>query len=473
MKPIIATFLTAIACLAAATLAPAADFQQAAAKADSDLQKALGDLANLQDSIAKEKIPLAKELNKLEDTVIKQRSELAKQKGLATKAEAELIILRQQVKSYNDQSEYIGGLLTDFINNFGGRLDISERSSYDAKISDARLAPGNPDLTEAQVLQKQVEILKASIARLDEVIGGNTYTGKAQGNEGNIRDGGFVKVGPVVYFSSNDGSSAGITQEEINNENPVVYVPSEEAASAISAVVKSGSGNLPVDPTLGDAIRVAEVKKSLQERLEQGGVIGYVIVGLGVISVLLALFKVFEVGTFSTPSNKLVGEILNDLDNGNTEGAMEKAKGVGGIGTELLQTGIENLNLSRAIIEELLFEKILKCRPNLERFLNFIAITAAAAPLLGLLGTVTGMIRTFDLITVYGTGDAKSLSSGISEALITTALGLIVAIPTLILHGGLARLAKRKLGQMEQTALAFVNGISKTNTTGNPDEVTF
>jgi biopolymer transport protein ExbB len=95
----------------------------------------------------------------------------------------------------------------------------------------------------------------------------------------------------------------------------------------------------------------------------------------------------------------------------------------------------------------------------LERFLPFLAITAATAPLLGLLGTVTGMIKTFQLITIFGTGDAKSLSSGISEALVTTAEGLIVAIPILIVHGSLSRMAKHKLSLLEQLSAAFVNGV--------------
>jgi biopolymer transport protein ExbB len=108
----------------------------------------------------------------------------------------------------------------------------------------------------------------------------------------------------------------------------------------------------------------------------------------------------------------------------------------------------------------MLFERILRVRPRLERFLPFLAITAAAAPLLGLLGTVIGMIKTFQLITIFGTGDAKSLSSGISEALVTTALGLCVAIPTLILHGALSRMARHKVGLLEQISVAFVNGVS-------------
>ena len=88
------------------------------------------------------------------------------------------------------------------------------------------------------------------------------------------------------------------------------------------------------------------------------------------------------------------------------------------------------------------------------------AVTAAAAPLMGLLGTVTGMINTFSLITIFGTGDAKSLSSGISEALVTTELGLIVAIPSLIFHALLLRMAKEKVGDLDNASVSFINGIS-------------
>ena len=150
-----------------------------------------------------------------------------------------------------------------------------------------------------------------------------------------------------------------------------------------------------------------------------------------------------------------------------------QGENINGIAGEMLTTGVEHAGEKRGVLEELLFEKILAVRPSLERFLPFLAITAAAAPLLGLLGTVIGMIKTFQLITIFGTGDAKSLSSGISEALVTTALGLIVAIPTLILHGALSRLAKRKLGLLEQLSVAFVNGVAAIrhgpSTTGYED----
>jgi biopolymer transport protein ExbB len=102
---------------------------------------------------------------------------------------------------------------------------------------------------------------------------------------------------------------------------------------------------------------------------------------------------------------------------------------------------------------------MLAAKPGLESLLPFIALTAAAAPLLGLLGTVTGMISTFNMISLFGTGDPKTLSGGISEALITTEFGLYVAIPAVLAHAFLSRKAKGVLGSMEQTAVGFINGV--------------
>jgi hypothetical protein len=99
----------------------------------------------------------------------------------------------------------------------------------------------------------------------------------------------------------------------------------------------------------------------------------------------------------------------------------------------------------------------------LNRLLPLIAITAASAPLLGLLGTVTGIIETFKMITVFGSGDVKTLSGGISVALITTEFGLIVAIPALLMHAFLARKARGMIDQMEKTAVSFVNQVSKSS----------
>ncbi|MCA9446607.1 MAG: MotA/TolQ/ExbB proton channel family protein, partial [Candidatus Omnitrophica bacterium] len=116
----------------------------------------------------------------------------------------------------------------------------------------------------------------------------------------------------------------------------------------------------------------------------------------------------------------------------------------------------------RELIEEVMYEKVLSARLKLDKYLAFIAISAASAPLLGLLGTVTGIINTFKLITVFGSGDVKTLSGGISEALITTEFGLIVAIPSLLLHALLSRKSSSIVSEMEKSAVALINQVSKT-----------
>ena len=124
----------------------------------------------------------------------------------------------------------------------------------------------------------------------------------------------------------------------------------------------------------------------------------------------------------------------------------------------MLAKGVEHAREKKELIEEVVYEVLLDTKPKLEKALAFISLTAATSPLLGLLGTVTGMIKTFKMITVFGTGDPKTLSGGISEALVTTEYGLIIAVPTLILFALLSRTSKGILSQMELISVGFING---------------
>ena len=142
--------------------------------------------------------------------------------------------------------------------------------------------------------------------------------------------------------------------------------------------------------------------------------------------------------------------------------AVEEAGAISGPAGAMLLAGAEHLGEPRELVEEVMFEKMLSTKLRLNGWLPFVAICATSAPLLGLLGTVTGIMNTFSLMTVFGTGDPKTLSSGISEALITTEYGLIVAIPSLLLHAFLSRRARRVLDEMEQAAIAFLNQLRKS-----------
>jgi biopolymer transport protein ExbB len=127
----------------------------------------------------------------------------------------------------------------------------------------------------------------------------------------------------------------------------------------------------------------------------------------------------------------------------------------------LVEAGVEFFYDKRRILEDALLEKLGLIQPRLERMLPFLALVAAAAPMMGLLGTVLGIMKTFAMMSAGGAGDSKSFSAGISEALITTAMGLIVAIPVIIIHGMLKSLAKGKFAQAEGVALSLLNGTTE------------
>ncbi|HMO65457.1 MAG TPA: MotA/TolQ/ExbB proton channel family protein, partial [Verrucomicrobiota bacterium] len=154
-----------------------------------------------------------------------------------------------------------------------------------------------------------------------------------------------------------------------------------------------------------------------------------------------------------------VQQVLRALEQGNEQKAREHGRAVPGPAGEMLVAAMDHLDEKKEYIEEVMYERMLATKPRLEALLPFIALTATAAPLLGLLGTVTGMISTFSLISLFGTGDPRTLSSGISEALVTTKWGLLIAIPAVLIYAFLNRKAKGLLASMEQTAVSFINGL--------------
>jgi biopolymer transport protein ExbB len=133
----------------------------------------------------------------------------------------------------------------------------------------------------------------------------------------------------------------------------------------------------------------------------------------------------------------------------------------------VIRNGIQARHEDRETLESVLQESILRELPRLERGVSVMAVLGAIAPLLGLLGTVTGMITTFQVITLYGTGDPKLMSSGISEALVATKWGLCVAVPTMLIHTLLSRRVHGVVSDMEEKAVTLSNTIQKEQRRGS------
>jgi len=432
-------------------------FNAAASDAQADLKASLVELAQIRERITEEKIPLMRAVSSVEDEVIRHREKLNQLRRARDNSDLGLNRLREQVAAMKEQNEYAAGLLDEFARSFETRIDYSETQLYAQAAEDARLALDDINLNQAERFEKQLEVIGVALSRMKKLVGGYTFEGQALSPQGEIETGTYAVYGPTVYFASQQSDLAGLTYSKLNAAVAAIAVPGPQYAAGIRAFVESGEGVIPADATLGKAIKIAQSDDTVLQHLAKGGSVGVVIVGLGLICLLLVAFKALEIVRFKVPQPELLQAVLGNLQSGDVKSAATTAAADK---TGLVAAGVEHARARRGILEEILYERILAVRPRLERFLPFIALTAASAPLLGLLGTVTGMIKTFNLITIFGTGDAKSLSSGISEALVTTELGLIVAIPALILHGLLSRMARQRIGDMEQTAVAFMNGVS-------------
>lgn len=446
--------------LSGATAAQAQSFSNASTQVEQDLQASLTELAGVRNEIAKEQITLTRAVNKLEAEVLQKSREVERLQRQADNRAVGLSGLKSEVDSRKDEIDYISGLLNDFVRNFETKVHISETQLYENAIREAKLSIEDVNLSQPEKFALQMAVVDTAVSRLDDLIGGQIYEGKALNNKsGMLEPGSFAAIGPVVFYKNAEGSTVGITQRQGNGLNAVVIELAEKHLPGIIELIDSGTGIIPADPTMGKALKMAQTRESLQEHIGKGGLWGMVILILGAIGLILAIFKAIDIASVKVPNVDTIEGMLYDIDADKVEDARAKADSIPGAPGKIYQDAVKHINQRRSVLEEIIFARLLEIRPKLERFLAFIALVAAASPLLGLLGTVTGMIKTFDLITIFGTGDAKSLSGGISEALVTTELGLAVAIPALLLHGLLNRMARRKIADLEQGAVSFLNAL--------------
>ncbi len=435
-------------------------FDAAASSAKADLDKALQELSNLEKEIANEKIPLSRELNQLESNVLSKRREYSETIRIKRRNEVALDRLKVEEKSFKDQNDYLRKtLLEEYMRRFETRIHVSEKEQYSGIVKEAKQANENPAANSEQVFIKQLVVLKAALDRLDNLLGGHVFEGSAI-VDGVSEKGELVMVGPLVMFAGGPKKSGLAEHLRGSTEATLIDLNNEDFSLGIQAAADKGKGELPLDSTMGNALKIKQVEETWWEHINKGGVVIWPLLGLGLLATLVSLFKWFQLSSLHQVKPVNLQDVLDKVNENDTETAIVLANRIKGPAGELLEIAIRNKNQNKELLEEILYEKMLHTKPKLNRFLAFISLTAATAPLLGLLGTVTGMINTFKLITVFGTGDPKRLSSGISEALVTTEYGLIIAVPCLLMYAFLSRKSKGILASMEQTSVGFVNGLA-------------
>jgi len=277
------------------------------------------------------------------------------------------------------------------------------------EMAEAKELPSLEDLRGLQLMLLEEMAQSGQVVRFDAEItdpSGQTSAGNV------IRVGAFNLVHDGKFLTRDDGTGA------------LQILPRQPAGRYLSMAedlgeATSGPVEMAVDPTRGQLLGMLIQAPDLGERLQQGGYVGYTIVGMGLIGLLIALWRLV---VLQGAGRRIRAQLKSSSANRNN--ALGRILAV----YEEHQTG----NLDALALK--LDEAIMREAPILERYQGILKVFAAVAPLLGLLGTVVGMIITFQQLTLFGTGDPKLMAGGISQALITTVLGLIVAIPLVLLH---------------------------------------
>lgn len=421
-----------------------AALEEAAGRVDEDLRNALDELAELRERIAEEKPELARETNRIAADLRETRREadLARTSRAAAEANAER--REEELKTWRQERRYIENLLLDF-----RQTDLASRPP----------SQWEDPLTAGE--EESWEALTATVESLVDAASISTAPGRALDENGVLVEGHFVEAGPAAWFVAEDGALAGLVTTDASLRPRVA--PGTARAGEIENLIAGEPAAPRIDPTLGDAIALDETKSGIVEHIRKGGFWMIPILALAVVALLAALVKWVQLARIRALAPEAVQSVITHLNQGDSEAAHDAALRVRHPAGDILSRAAQLLkrdpDMDRDALEEALFERFLGAQPSLQRGLPLIAIASATAPLLGLLGTVTGMIETFRLINIFGTGDAKTLASGISEALVTTEFGLIVAIPALILHALLSRRVQGIKSSMEMTSLALLNGL--------------
>lgn len=405
---------------------------------------------------------LYRDINKLDDEALALQKELRSLEFQETQRTANLRRTETALSNRKVEFDYSAGVLRQYAKTLPTRLHPAENQCYLGDIEGAeRRAASHTEDANAELIEL-LQVATLGMQRMKDIGGGATFEGKALRNGTEALQGTFGVFGPSVYFTSADGKFQGvspITQSGTEYPNVVSLKTADNAG--LAAVLSGGTGSIPVDGTMGKALEVEANEDTMMDTIRKGGLVGHCILGLGAISLLIVIYKLLQITRFAVPARREINAIIDALVNDRPEEAARISKPMPGMSGDLVRTGVQHFYDKRKVLEEALFEKLMGIKPHLDQFLPFLGLTAAVAPLMGLLGTVLGIIKTFQSMVLYGTGNAKNFSAGISEALITTAEGLIVAIPVLVLHGLMKSLAKAKSGEVEGIAIALMNGTTE------------
>lgn len=377
----------------------------------------------------------------LDTTLAELRNEQAKTERLKARFDAneqELEALSETLRiRIGDMGEMFGiarqvaGETKGTIESSLVTAQLKERGDIANKLAGAAALPSIEDLRELQALL------------LEEMI----ESGKVVRFETEIEDAGGVTVQrPVVRVGVFNAISESGFLAYHPADRSLSELPRQPARRYVSAAndffeTTSGHAAMAIDPSRGNLLSLVILAPGLLEQISFGGGVGYTILTMGAIGLIIALMRliVLQATTRRVRAQRKQTEAMTDNPLGRVYAVYEA-----------------NANAGPETLELKLDEAIMRETPKLERFQGVLKVIAGVAPLMGLLGTVVGMIKTFQTITLFGTGDPKLMADGISQALVTTVEGLIVAIPLVFLHSLISGMSRELIEILEEQSAGMV-----------------
>lgn len=422
----------------------------AGAQTLEELARMVRDAANTEAKINQEReAQFVRERNNQNNLLAQARQELADENKRSDR-------LREEYDQNERALAELETTLAERMGNLGELFGVVRQSSGDiqAALDDSMVTAQMPgrtqflsDLAQRRELPTVPELRQLWSAMVTEIAESGKvvkFTAPVERTNGERENLEIVRLG--VFNAVSDGQFLDWdTSKSRENLIELARQPAARFRTMAEDLQSANSGYFvpfSVDFTRGQILRAVVQSKTPMERVkEDGGPVGYVIIGVGLFGLLMCLWKATSLYTTG-------GRISRQMKS-ETANKSNPLGRVLAVYTDNPETDIETLELK-------LDEAILRETAPIETGLSFIKVLYVVAPLLGLLGTVVGMIATFQMITLFGTGDPRMMAGGISTALVTTVLGLVVAIPLTLLHSALQGKAKSLIQVLEEQAAGII-----------------
>lgn len=388
-------------------------FLQDASKQKQALIKSKAELKDVKQETKR----LKNTFDKNEESLAELEEELRKRMGNLGEMFGVVRQVSQDVASIRENS-----LLA---NELGARSEILDQ------LSESKALPSIPEL-EKLWYEMQLHMTKQGESK--------TYNTTYLNAKGQKVEADIAHIGPFVAFNED-----GFLNYDTQTQMFIALSKQPSEAGLIDSYLSSSDdfSEMVIDPTRGTLLSLNSQSPSIMDRINQGGLIGYIILFLALCGFAYSIYLLIQRLNMQA---KIKAQLQN-LDKIDTNNPLGRVLTV--YKNEASSKDLETLEMK-------LDEAVLKELPQLEKGLSIVKLLAAVAPLLGLLGTVTGMIATFQSITLFGTGDPKLMAGGISQALITTVLGLVAAIPLLFMHNILNGRSREMIQVLDQQSAGII-----------------